>query len=477
MFDKALEEHRETMGNSFRHMVFPEGVDLKTTFEEDAYFQDATFRNVSFWGTKFKGEADFTDAVFEGRANLTGTRFKWAADFRRVEFGEVTFEAATFEDEAIFEDASSAGKATFNDVEFTKEATFKLAQFSKEANFKGAKFRKAAYFWSVWFGGEVCFKNAKSKGLAAFDIAKFDKVANFRKVTFKEAAFGQAEFKTTADFRHATFEERGDFTEASFQKALFDHCHVVGKLTFAGKSEIERIFEGHTVSFSAVVQEPDSQLLFRYADLSQCQFLRTNLRRIDFEGVKWCEEVAENEWFIRVGVYDEIYGEGQKNTEESETQAKQGRRWYEIERLYRQLKKNYEERGDYPRAGGFHIGEKEARLKNPQTTKGVRRLLRLYKWSSMYGERPLPALGWLLSVVLVCATAYFFLGIPSESPDAFWLVDFSRAFTYSFRVSLLAEGIGGLKSPIGEWIQLLQSIFSPIMIALFALALRQRVKR
>lgn len=159
--------------------------------------------------------------------------------------------------------------------------------------------------------------------------------------------------------------------------------------------------------------------------------------------------------------------------------------WSEVERLYRQLKTNYEDRGDFPRAGDFHIGEKEARRQNLNTHWSMRLLLTIYRALSKYGERALPAAFCLLAVVLGCAGTYDFLGASLADPKAAQSLGLDPGAPLSFgdalRTSLEATFYPvrpvGFKE-LGPYIlNVAQRIISPILVALLALALRQRVKR
>jgi len=75
-----------------------------------------------------------------------------------------------------------------------------------------------------------------------------------------------------------------------------------------------------------VIGSPDA-VLFLEADLTECRFLNTDLRKVQLVGVKWLQLGR------RVFVFDEIISE-------------QGvrRPWFQLERLYRELKQNYEDR-------------------------------------------------------------------------------------------------------------------------------------
>ena len=157
------------------------------------------------------------------------------------------------------------------------------------------------------------------------------------------------------------------------------------------------------------------------------------------------------------------------------------RSWARIERLYRELKQNYEDRRDYGRAGDFHYGEKEMQRRNPETPRGLRVLLALYWLSSGYGERSLrPVIGAGI-LLAVCTFGYLALGLSPDkgvstlSPTNVW--DWLQAVHYSFRVMTFLRPTDFVPVGYAKVVNTIQSLLGPIFIGLFALAVRQRLKR
>ncbi|WP_103021005.1 pentapeptide repeat-containing protein [Salinibacter altiplanensis] len=475
-FEEALEEHREEHEGDFRLMVFPGEAEFTGATFELANFENATFDKADFEGTEF-GNAYFSGVTF-GVVNFENAKFDSAsfknatfeeADFRRADFDFAHFWDATFE-KAIFESATFE-EVLFNNATFKEAdpvgADFVGATFN-QANFENANFEKAA-FW------HATFEKAEFEG-AIFGGAYFHN-ATFGEVDFTDAVLKKAYFE------RSTFEDRVLFDQCfksqekdQFVEARFTGCEFNGDVLFSGTGEENRVFAGGNVNFRNVTVAPESSLHYRYADLSRCSFLRTDLRDVEFTGVKWCEKVSSDgryfdEWFRRVGIYDEAYGQ---NRGEYSTPP-----WPEIERLYRQLKSNYEDRGDFPRAGDFHIGEKVARRQNSQTHWGAQFLLTVYRALSKYGERALPAAFWLVALVLVCALGYLSMG---GVTDSVWLTSWTLgnwwdALVLSGEATLFPVRAAGFHQIGPRALNLVQRAISPVLIALLALALRQRVKR
>jgi hypothetical protein len=130
----------------------------------------------------------------------------------------------------------------------------------------------------------------------------------------------------------------------------------------------------------------------------------------------------------RVGVYDEtiLLVSGEVHL------------WERGERLYRQLKQNYEDQRDYERASDFHYGEKEMRRRSPGTPRGLKALLWLYKVASGYGEHVLPPLLWLVGLLVVATLTYLEWGlVPKNATSQLDWKAWPEVLHYSIRIMLL----------------------------------------
>jgi uncharacterized protein YjbI with pentapeptide repeats len=378
-FAEALAKHRERNGDKFIAFVFPEGVGCRTiTFSEGADFSGATF-------TK---DADFSGARFSEGANFSSARFSEGANFS----------GATFTKDADFTDATFSEGAYFLVAKFSEGANFSSARFTKDARFTGAKFSEGANFREATFSEGADFSRATFTKDADFTGATFTKDADFTDATFSEGAnFLVARFSEGADFSGARFSEGANFLGATFS----------GRTLFAGRSgnvQAKHIFAGTAVDFRQVVINPPDVITFLGADLTTCRFLDTDLRKVQLVDVEWPKKRG------RVRVHDEIApdatGDGRR------------RPWPQIERLYRELKQNYEDRRDYERAGDFHYGEKEMRRKNPGTAGGLRFFLTLYWLFSGYGERYLPPLLWAGLLFVGSTIGYMWWGLRLKAGEA-----------------------------------------------------------
>jgi uncharacterized protein YjbI with pentapeptide repeats len=336
-----------------------------------------------------------------------------------------------------------------------------IATFSKGADFHGAMFSKGATFREAMFIERADFRQATFSEHADFRQATFSEHADFRRATFSKGTdFRGTTFSKGAAFREATFSKGADFREATFS----------GRTFFGGRpgnAQAGHIFARTAVDFRRVVINPPDVITFLGADLTTCQFLDTDLRKVQLVDVEWPEKGR------RVLVYDEIAP--------IETQDRCGRSWSQIERLYRELKQNYEDRRDYERAGDFHYGEKEMRRRNPETARGLRFFLTLYRLFSGYGERYLPPLFWAGMLFVGSTIGYMGWGLRPKAGGSTlawtngW--DWLKGTYYSFRVMTFLKPDDWVPVGYAHVINTFQTLLSPLFLGLFALALRQRLKR
>lgn len=523
-FDEALKKHWEEHGPDFRRMMFPKEAHFETvTFEEKADFLGATFRrNTSFEAATFQSESCFKKTEFQGHVCFKNADFEDDASFEKVYTRlDADFNRTTFLGRALFENAVF-GSVEFDESVFEGEADFKNATFRTNTDVRDVTFQSDALFRGVDFKGPLRFYKSDFEGSSDFIAATCFHEAGFRNVTFyARSLWGKAEFKESAHFNSSSFEAGVFFLDSIFQKdAYFAGAKFKGKTGFrrvtfegsvyiqeakfqgivsfrnatfrrhvllSGESESSRLFEDAKVIFTSVTYNPNDPPLFRYVDLSECHLVRTEVQEMDFTGIQWCKAVSNDEWFERNGLYDEIASMPGEILEQQSRSDTFPRAWWksedwngephsEVERLYRQLKKNHEERGDFSRAGDFHIGEKEARRLNPKTSWGVWVLLNLYRTLSKYGERATPAFMWLVGFILVSAVGYYFLlDVPPYDPHG--TITLLGALRLSLSATFFPLRPLGLHDNVVWMLNLFQRLFSPLLLALLALAIRQRVKR
>jgi uncharacterized protein YjbI with pentapeptide repeats len=410
-----------------------------------------------------KDQEAFTKALMEHRKKGTGN-FSFMVFPEKVDFHEIVFEQ-----DVRFNQATFLPRVNFCGARFTRKAFFGQTDFRKEVNFEGVEFAE-----------HVEFSETQFKGKANFFMATFTKDASFSKASFSHGAdFVWVKFTEGVGFSGATFRGQALFTS---RKSEVFHDYLVPLKSPPGPP-----FSGAEVDFRDVTSEPPDAVVFREADLQKCAFLDTDLRKVQMVGVKWPRITSQVRWSWlrcwidrfqvghRTGVYDEI--------DARERQRQEGivPPWSRIEKLYRQLKQNYEDQRDHERAGDFHYGEKEMRRKNPDTPWNRRFFLTLYRAVSGYGERYLPPLLWADGLLLVSTIGYLWWGLhPKDGGAQLTLTsswDGLRGIFYSFRVMTLLKPDDLVPLGYAKGIKAMESLLGPLFLGLFALAVRQRLKR
>jgi len=379
--------------------------------------------------------------------------------------------------------------------------------FHKEGYKLPREYKKDTYFLVATFSGKARFYKATFSGKADFCAATFSRKASFSRVTFSgKADFRWATFSGTTRFDSTHFDKRVDF---SFCRADKD-ARVIFDDEWP-QEEKKKMFpvDAHFVwcNFS----EPKN-VTFRKVSLEKCEFLETDVTKVQFVDVTWARKHKFFKWSPRNAVYDELSPDREwtiwNDSEDKDEKSEPSKFQYElIAQLYRRLQTNYVNNYRYCEAGDFYIGEQEMMRKAKGSGWKVWRRVFctnfLYKYISYYGESFLLPLFWLAFVLLSVPSVLLWDGINlhldlqnpavietvnyewSWSPGDFLPVngdsrhDYWEAFVANF--SLIAYS----RSDIGKYLPELHTRFivtieSLIVIALlafFLLALRRQYKR
>ena len=418
------------------------------------------------------------------------------------------FDVCGLEGEAVGEDGCCVlhspdlekDQADFNEAlkqhQEAKGHNYRHVVFVGRADFKGVEFEGEADFFSAMFSDQADFTFATFSSRIFFTLARFSEQTDFISVTFGQgASFRGATFSERASFGSATFSKRTDFTGAVFDKGVSFHLakfsewvgfygtSFLGYTLFAGPApdewlmlSLKPIFEDIEVDFRQVTLEPLNCVTFRNADLRGLRLLDTDIRNIEFTSVLWPDK--EGGTYL----YDELYYNEQQDIayyrrgaayEAPKVQrailAQERTRvpWGKLKRLYRQLKQNHEEQKDYAAGGNFHYREKEMQRLSPNCSQRRWLLLSVYKVLGGYGERVTHPLVSFIILSACCTVLYMMLTMhPAD------------AMLHSLQVSFLFRP--DAPEWIGRWglfVQIVQTILSPLLLGLLALSIRQRVKR
>jgi len=458
-FDEALKRHRGSRGDRFIRFFFPSKIDFSTKKFQNADFTDSLFSlSVSFAACKFEGTSKFCATQCLSSFDIQGALFSGDADFSNIVFlGDSDFFQVRFKRSALFDNArfDEEIREKYQD-EPDPGAQFKEAAFEKKAIFSSAFFGIGADFSSAAFLGDVNFSKTKFQSLVTFSRTKFE---------------GLAEFKGVDCGQNVSL----NFSGSSFK----------GRTIFAAKGENERLpneeeslaFENVEIDLTDVDFSDKSKVSFRHADLSKTKLLHTEVKGIEFVGVRWAQ-VHDYTWprgRARNGVFDEILHNQQRSDGKTYSAP--------VEALYRGLKKNYEERQYHSMSGDFHYGEKEMRRHSPQLRQSHKRLLWIYRVLGGYGEslkRPVIAASLLL---LVSSVLCYFGAAESQAKNVnaaklSILQESVQSVIYSFRVMFLLRPDELRPAGIlGQAVQTIQMTLGVLFLSLIALAVRQRLRR
>jgi uncharacterized protein YjbI with pentapeptide repeats len=264
--------------SDFSRATFSAGASFQAAaFSESVDFSEAKFQGSSTgWGAEFQGAAFFMFASFHNAAFSKGANFQRAAFLEEAWFYHTTFagptifrdatiqigewDGATFSDQVYFENATFIAETRFKDASFSETVSFSGAHFYTWLSFESATFvivefqgaaLRNAYFKDATFF-EVDFEGSTFAGNVDFDSTKicdgrFQSVIFSAETKFQHAAVNNGDFQDAAflgdsDFREATFAEQIRFDRAtfssdvSFQNAIFSNKASFIGVTFASRA-------------------------------------------------------------------------------------------------------------------------------------------------------------------------------------------------------------------------------------------------
>lgn len=406
--------------------------------------------------------------------------------FSKVFFIEKAFfPGRVFSNHADFRFAIFMDGANFAENIFEKEANFSGAIFEGEVDFKRAEFKNNVYFFQsaierIKFDeaifseeGEINFEKV-SLDYSSFSKTKFYKKVIFDNVHFtEEVGFSQSEFKGDIRFLYSTFYNEADYRFAK----------ITGNLTFKSINNYDKVSKKERpfcADFSCIEIENLGVLRFQDLSLANVKFFNVDMTNLKFRNVTW--RFHKKLLYGRNTVYDELLIDDPHNYNPPEARRYSmphslNEYMARVEEIYRQLKINFHQSGDYKNAGDFHYGEMEMHRKANFWRRRIPISWYNFYWAlSGYGERPLRALGWLIVFLLGMAGLVWGLGLEVGNPPH--IADFGDSFIYILQKVTLQRPTWA--EPMGFWGKLVAGfsvLLLPGQAALFLLALRNRLGR
>ncbi|MDI6852713.1 MAG: pentapeptide repeat-containing protein [Deltaproteobacteria bacterium] len=331
------------------------------------------------------------------------------------------------------------------------------------------------------------FREVFFPGPVSFAQQHFKEAANFQRAHFAGwADFHEAEFAAPADFSYAKFSQAADFNKTKFDGPVqFVRTEILGEADFRGSvfnkvGLFQQVNGSSPTPFEVLFQEvkfgPGGRLIFQDQSLERARFLGTDVRRLQFDNVRW--PVLHGRQII----FDEMLLHRKEGPHlfSLSSRPEYGFRYEDIcaglEKLYRYLKLNYEQEGDLKQAGDFHYGELEMhRRANPWRRRFPLSWYNMYWALSGYGERPLRALAWLLGLLCGMGLLMSSLGLENASGER---VGFGSSLIFLLEQATLLRPAWAAPATAGAHVvSAVSRIMLPAQAALFILALRNRLGR
>jgi len=371
-------------------------------------------------------------------------------------------------DVPAFHEALGQIKAASNDATLPLYGTIFPARVTQElyASLGGGHFKLK--LGAATFLGPVNFDAKWFMKMVDLDGAIFKQAASFQHAVFRNVVrFVGARFERDALFANAIFEDSVDFDHFSCQRADFALAQFKSMVSLRGTPDRQLFNETTEVIFDEARFIEPNRVRLAYVDFKQCSLLKTDLRGIDFSGVRWGET---GKWSKRIALFHK----------QPEEQIR-----LELENAYRQVRQSYEDRRDYGRAGDFYFGEMEQKWKG---SGGF--LATLYRFSSSYGHSPGRAFVVLLLLLGLDAAFVTLSGVKPASGAAYNLAAgadgtgpsfleawWNALWFYVLKTVAFSQPSVVPSLPIADAFSSLMRIVISVQAALFALAVNRKFKR
>ncbi|MDA2912509.1 pentapeptide repeat-containing protein [Acidobacteriia bacterium AH_259_A11_L15] len=445
-----------------------------------------------FIGAHFKGDVDLSDLEFQKKVLFQNCDFI-EANFSNTKFEEIEFIECQLE-KGIF-DGINGRTLRLQNVAFTGDA-----QFLDRIRIADAEF-------AVVNAKRINLREAEIKNLHITNVVTeslFAEGASFSSVKIRESELGSVHF-AAATFRRS-LEVTGQVHRelSTFGAADFDEVTFEGDVRFEG-TPTDKIFsrkKNLESRFTNVRFGRECRCVFQRVDLHSCLLAGTDLKSLELDRVDWNLENG------RRILYDQsrLLASTERDNVDSALEYER------IAKAYRQLRDNFEKNLEYAAASDFHVGEMEMeRLKPTGTGSRLRlwyrrylSLLAFYRHLSLYGASYERTAFWMLVTVLFFGFLYLFAGIEPQPEQVrggtpteiiIYRLDLSKSgvatlFTWNSlanyaRATLLSLGAFSFRvqtpyrtvSAWGSFFEMLESTIGAILIAMFLLAVRRRLKR
>jgi uncharacterized protein YjbI with pentapeptide repeats len=471
----------------------PLRADRRPVFFGEVRFEDAVFSgDADFHNVTFRGPAYFDGAIFEGRADFRRAQFLDHADFDNVEFkGSVNFRGAIFDDHAGFEKARVVGEdALFAAAEFRGDVDWKGARFGRNLVLTEAVFRRARRF-----GPLVVRKALRIDGCVFTERVAIEvrtKVLGATSTVFPEGA-RIAVLDADVNLEGADFGRASTVSSFSVEEsAMADDQHDTAAEGAGSYSRLLTVQGAQIASLSLSAMDIKQCRFFGAHGLESlniepnCEWRHTpeHWRCIDREMIAeeqtWrSNDAAVRRFRLTRWLGHRLWGPSSRSSDGFQQRTLDP---MQLAVLYRALRKGREDNKDRAGAADLYYGEMEMRHLAPLPAGRGRIRARsdwlvivIYWILSGYGLRASRAFLSMALVVVAGAVLFRQFGVtPEPSIPRALLFSFESAYSLA-RVAHLPNGYELRGS--GEVVQVALRILGPLLLGLWLLALRSRVRR
>lgn len=254
---------------------------------------------------------------------------------------------------------------------------------------------------------------------------------------------------------------------------------------FLSLSFFEQVVAMKYFLLSRCIIESPRQFVIRECDLSCSGFKGTDVSEINLIDNKWKHRDQRH-----IKILDHRMADG------SESESIVGGPYGKVSlngcaETYRQLKTNFERKGNYIDAGEFHYAEMEMRrLAIPSVARPFS-IYSIYKHLSGYGENPIRALAVFVLALLSLGCLQLLTGFESGSYYIDYdielsfplhmpgISDFLKAIHLTF-ANFTLRNISSVTLSSNDWnvfLWIFETIFGPLQLALIALSIKRKVRR
>lgn len=269
-----------------------------------------------------------------------------------------------------------------------------------------------------------------------------------------------------------------------FIRNMNPEAFTIQAVTIYGMAHIEAVMPSNCFRLSECTLKKPNKLLVIRSNLSDASFKGTDVTEMNFIDNVWRRNrldriITLDERILRNMIRSDHF---QRYGEVSFDQCAE---------TYRQLKVNFDKKGNSIDAGNFHYGEMEMRYFACGRIRRLFSIIGIYRFLSGYGERPVQSLLVMITSFCILVGLHLIVGFRVENSTIKYHLDLSYPFgfpstqeiAHSVKLTfgnLTLRSTPDILQPYDLYSTILwifESIFGPIQIGMLILSIKRRVKR